>query len=140
MGISDESYAQALEKQWEKRRKELAEEAKQRKLQEKQLQQIASTISLNNALNSATITAHPYNPMTSALKMVAEDLNHEAAKVSLDTLKDMWIMRFQDNWVSQADIKDDDFWRIAWVRLENVNKLERHMLFDRMDYVYRIIE
>jgi hypothetical protein len=72
--------------------------------------------------------------------MVASDLDHEAAKVSLETLKDMWVVRFQDNWVSQSDVKDDDFWRIAWVRLENVNKLERHMLFDRMEYVYRIIE
>ena len=122
MGISDEAYAKELEK--------LKTEAGQ----------IVATTHLNNALNSATITAHPYNTKIGEPKMVASDLDHEAAKVSIDTLRDMWVIRWQDNWVKTSDVADDDFWRIAFVRLENVNKLERHMLFDRMEYVYRIIE
>jgi len=137
MGITDEGYAKALEAMWEERRRELDEDAKQ-KLQ--QVQQITSITATFPTTTAATVTAHPYNTKTGEPRMVASDLDHEAAKVSLETLKDMWVVRFQDNWVSQSDVKDDDFWRIAWVRLENVNKLERHMLFDRMEYVYRIIE
>lgn len=127
MGLEDEAYASALE---EMRRKVLIEKLKQ-----------AQDAHING---TAGTTQYPTNLGTPVYKghvgMTAKDLDHEAAKVSLDVLKNMWIMRWQDKWVSKDEITEDDFWRIAFVRLENVNKLERHILADNMQYVYRIIE
>lgn len=136
MGLSDEMYALAIERMHEEQRMEALRA--QKDLLKAQLNLEATRIKAAQA--TPTASAHPYQPKLSEPRMYTDDLDHEAAKVSLDTLKDMWIMRWQDNWVGREEFTNDDFWRIAFVRLENVNKLERHMLFDRMEYVYRIIE
>lgn len=140
MGITDEDYAQAI----------LVERVK--KAQEKQKERIKEALKVTSpqagsiTVSTTTTTGalhYPTNIATSMaghIGMTAKDLDHEAAKVSLDVLKNMWIMRWQDKWVNKDEITEDDFWRIAYVRLDNVNRLERHMLADNMQYVYRIIE
>lgn len=122
MGISDEDYA----KQLEKLRIEAAANL--------------SSVTLSTSSTTTGALHYPNNVPNRELRMRAEDLNHEAAKVSLEILKDMWVIRWQDRWVNKNEIAEDDFWRIAFARLENVNKLERHILADTMQYVYRIIE
>ena len=115
MGISDEDYAKELEKlrpgSWGA-----------------------------GAATTTTGALHYPSNVAGHIGMKTEDLNHEAAKVSLEILKDMWVIRWQDKWVTKEQLVEDDFWRIAFVRLENVNKLERHLLADNMRNVYRIIE
>lgn len=125
MGISDEDYAKQLEM--------LRAEAKQ---------QMMGSVAVGSIVSTTTTGAlhYPNNVPNRELRMRAEDLDHEAAKVSLEILKDMWVIRWQDRWVNKNEIAEDDFWRIAFARLENVNKLERHILADTMQYVYRIIE
>lgn len=133
MGITDEDYAQAI----------LVERVK--KAQEKQKERIKEALKVTSPQAgsitvSTTTGALHYPTHVGHIGMTAKDLDHEAAKVSLDVLKNMWLMRWQDKWVNKDEITEDDFWRIAFVRLENVNKLERHILADNMQYVYRIIE
>lgn len=133
MGITDEDYAQAI----------LVERVK--KAQEKQKERIKEALKVTSPQAgsitvSTTTGALHYPTHVGHIGMKSEDLDHEAAKVSLDVLKNMWLMRWQDKWVNKDEITEDDFWRIAFVRLENVNKLERHILADNMQYVYRIIE
>lgn len=111
MGISDEAYAREIQKQ---------------------LQQATIT--------TTTGALHYPSKIEGRIGMKAKDLDHEAAKVSLNVLSDMWVIRWQDKWVTKEQLVEDDFWRIAYVRLDNVNRLERHMLADNMQYVYRIIE
>lgn len=139
MGITDEAYAKAIQEQRERIKEALDSTV---------LNTCSSTFTVSSpyAGNLTTTGAlhYPTHATTHATThyptMTSKDLDHEAAKVSLDVLKDMWIMRWQDKWASKEEIMEDDFWRIAFVRLENVNKLERHMLADNMQYVYRIIE
>jgi len=127
MGISDEDYANAIEHQ---------------RLHERALMKLELEKVRNSIVSTTTTGAlhYPNNVPNRELRMRAEDLDHEAAKVSLEILKDMWVIRWQDRWVNKNEIVEDDFWRIAFARLENVNKLERHILADTMQYVYRIIE
>lgn len=129
MGLEDETYALALE---EMRRQVLVEKLKQ--AQDARIYSAGGTTQHSKKVRTPTLKIQGHIGMTS------DDLDHEAAKVSLDVLKNMWIMRWQDKWVGKDEIVEDDFWRIAFVRLENVNKMERHMLADNMQYVYRIIE
>lgn len=121
MGISDEDYAKELEKlRW------------------------GAAAHLNSVTlstsNTTTGALHYPANVAGHIGMKAKDLDHEAAKVSLNVLADMWVIRWQDNWVTKEQLVEDDFWRIAYARLDNVNRLERHMLADNMQYVYRIIE
>lgn len=111
MGISDEAYAREIQKQ---------------------LQQATITTTTGALHYPSKIEGH--------IGMKTKDLDHEAAKVSLNVLSDMWVIRWQDKWVTKEQLVEDDFWRIAYVRLDNVNRLERHMLADNMQYVYRIVE
>jgi hypothetical protein len=119
MGISDWDYAKELEKV----KKEAAVVYAQQQ-----------TFQATNISTGASTKSFP-------LKMTNDDLDREACKVSISTLVDMWVLRWQDKWVTEEEIRDaDDFWRIAFVRLENVNKIEKHILGDSYNKVYRIIE
>jgi hypothetical protein len=120
MGISDWDYAKELEK--------LKKEAAVVRAQQQ-------TFQATNINSGSSAKASP------PLKMKNDDLDREACKVSISTLVDMWVLRWQDKWVTEDEIRNaDDFWRIAFVRLENVNKIEKHTLGDSYDKVYRIIE
>ena len=116
MGISDDAYAEQLEN----------------------LQKLREQVKHLHATNVSTGASAKVTPL---LKMTNDDLDREACKVSISTLVDMWVLRWQDKWVTEDEIRDaDDFWRIAFVRLENVNKIEKHTLGDSYNRVYRIIE
>jgi hypothetical protein len=110
MGISDEDYANAIRRS--------AKKIKINEIQEPAVQM-------------------PYG----TFKVLAEqDLHHEAMKAPLSALIDMWTVRWSNEWVSETYFQEDDFWRIALVRLTGANKLEKHNLADQMSPVYRIIE
>jgi hypothetical protein len=114
MGITDEQYAKELDK--------LRAEAKM-------------------VLQATHINTGASMPRDGTIKVTNKDLDHEAFNVSISTLVDMWIIRWQDTWVTEDEIREaDDFWRIAFVRLDNVKKIEKHTLGDSYDKVYRIIE
>jgi hypothetical protein len=120
MGITDEDYAKQLDKL---------------RMEVLQIRQQNATVQATNISTGAS--AKPTKP----IKMTNDDLDREACKVSISTLVDMWVLRWQDKWVTDDEIRNaDDFWRIAFVRLENVNKIEKHTLGDSYDKVYRIIE
>jgi hypothetical protein len=52
----------------------------------------------------------------------------------------MWTMRWDTQWVNEQEFMDDDFWRLALLRLLGANKLEKHHLVNQYHAVYRIIE
>lgn len=88
------------------------------------------------ATNAATGTFTPVGIKT----LNEKDLQHDAMKAPLSALVDMWTMRWQGNWVNESEFDEDDFWRLALVRLLGASKLEKHNLADQHRPVYRIIE
>lgn len=141
MGISDEEYASAIEHQ------RLHAQAL------KALRPNEATITLEQSIQNARLsTTYPANvvatgtyiaPSTtpSGSKVLTEaDLQNDAMKAPLSALLDMWTMRWQGEWVDEADFQEDDFWRIALIRLVGANKLEKHHLASQYAAVYRIIE
>lgn len=96
------------------------------------LKRQAQTISTT----SNTVT-QPYGQF----KVLTEkDLRHDGMKAPLSALVDMWVVRWGSEWVDESEFKEDDFWRIALVRLTGANKLEKHNLTNLYTSVYRIIE
>ena len=140
MGISDEAYAQALEKHYHEHmvaKVKLAQE-KERLRQEREKQ--ISTVTANVTTTTGALH-YPTQQTTIGIKPLREeDLKHDAMKAPLSSLADMWTMRWDNQWVNEQEFMDDDFWRLALIRLLGANKLEKHNLVNQYHAVYRIIE
>jgi hypothetical protein len=138
MGISDEDYANALEHQklHKKALMKLEVQNKQESLEQAIRNSITYTTTTGSGVSLNNV-AHPYGIFNVLLE---KDLNHEAMKAPLSSLIDMWLARWQGDWVSETNFQEDDFWRITLVRLTGANKLEKHNLANQMSPVYRIIE
>lgn len=139
MAITDEAYGDALIKQ-----KAYVDQ----QMKEKQMastgkviisQGGTTTTFTGNGTYSANPTTGTFTP--TGLKLITEaNLHHDAMKAPLSALVDMWTMRWQGMWVNESEFDEDDFWRLALVRLLGASKLEKHNLADQHRSVYRIIE
>ena len=92
----------------------------------------------NNALSNAAgqhtigkITGETHTPATS------KELEHEAYNVSVESLIDLWVTRYGNEWIDLVDIEGDNFFRLAYRRLKQMGELETHYLTDRARYVCR---
>ena len=156
MGISDKDYADAIEHQ---RLHERALMQLELEKQAKENSTVNTTGSHNTAIglgasgqavttglsNLTLTTSNATNaiwasPPTGLKTLTEQDLKHEAMKAPLSALIDMWTVRWGGEWVSEDVFKEDDFWRLALIRLVGANKLERHNLASQYASVYRIIE
>jgi hypothetical protein len=129
MGISDKDYADAIEHQ----RVHMQAIKNEGAL----IQANLAGVTLTTANTGGMIWA---SPPTGLKTLTEQDLKHEAMKAPLSALIDMWTVRWGGEWVSEDVFKEDDFWRLALIRLVGANKLERHNLASQYASVYRIIE
>ena len=138
MGISDKDYADALiyEKQ-----KQAAQQQQNRNYPQGALGQALTTSgTISSAQTGFTINPNVNQPYGQFKVLTEQDLRHEGMKAPLSALIDMWTVRWGSEWVSETEFQEDDFWRIALVRLTGANKLEKHNLANQYMSVYRIIE
>jgi hypothetical protein len=124
MGISDEDYADAIKKQHQAQRQKIED-----------LLEVVKAGSYTTTVDT-TIT-QPYGQFKA---LTEKDLRHDGMKAPLSALVDMWTVRWGGEWVGETEFQEDDFWRIALVRLTGANKLEKHNLANQYTSVYRIIE
>ena len=106
--------------------------------------QSAGSVTVNNA-HKATLSIHnsgvevgrvdKYGVTDSVLTMV--DLEKDVFKTPIDTLINLWVTRFGNEWVDLETIDEDDFFRNAYKRLKQLGHLEQHYLTDRAKYVCR---
>lgn len=65
----------------------------------------------------------------------------EAAwKVDIPTLIDIWLSKYGNNWVNEAELIEDKFFSIAATRLLKLSRLEKINIPTSMYAVYRIVE
>jgi hypothetical protein len=68
----------------------------------------------------------------------ALDLEKDVFKIPIETLLNLWVTRFGNEWVDlEAVIDGDDFFLNAYKRLKQMGLLEQHYLTDRARYVCR---
>lgn len=104
---------------------------------------ITGASAFNN--KSATITIrdggaeiasiNKYGHTESYLTMV--DLEKDVFNISVETLINLWVTRFGNEWVDLETIDNDDFFVNAYKRLKQLGHLEQHYLTDRAKYVCR---
>jgi hypothetical protein len=86
--------------------------------------------------NGAEIASiNKYGHTESYLTMV--DLQKDVFNISIDTLINLWVTRFGNEWVDLETIDNDDFFVNAYKRLKQLGHLEQHYLTDRAKYVCR---
>lgn len=76
-----------------------------------------------------------YGMTDSVLTMV--DLEKDVFKIPIETLINLWVTRFGNEWVDLETIDNDDFFVNAYKRLKQLGHLEQHYLTDRAKYVCR---
>jgi hypothetical protein len=130
MGISDKDYGDALIKQ----KAFIAQQMREK--------QMLTTSTITTGAGTSSIILNPVIEQPYGhFKVLSEaDLAHDGMKAPLSVLVDMWVVKWSDKWVGESEFKEDDFWRIAFIRLSGANKLEKHHLANQFESVYRIIE
>jgi hypothetical protein len=135
MGISDKDYADAIiQKQKKAQQKQTVEQMI------KGIEAVAGSITLSTTNYPTTGKLEIVQPYGQFKALTEKDLGHEGMKAPLSALIDMWTVRWGSEWVGEVNFQEDDFWRIALVRLTGANKLEKHNLANQYMSVYRIIE
>jgi hypothetical protein len=135
MGISDKDYADAIIQKQKKAQQQTVEQMIE------SIEAVTGSVTLTTANTGNVIWNSNVNQPYGQFKVLTEqDLKHDAMKAPLSALVDMWTVRWGSEWVSETEFQEDDFWRIALVRLTGANKLEKHNLANQYTSVYRIIE
>ena len=62
---------------------------------------------------------------------------NEAYNTPTQTLCDLWVAKWGNEWVDLVDLQDDRFWGVAFERLKQLGHVEQHYLTDRATYVCR---
>jgi hypothetical protein len=65
------------------------------------------------------------------------DLLSDVFRAKVETLVDLWITRYGNEWVDLANVMEDEFYGRVYKRLRSLGELEVHFLTDRAKYVCR---
>jgi hypothetical protein len=94
----------------------------------------SSTVTIReNGIDVARVSK--YGAVDSMLTMI--DLEKDVFKIPIETLINIWVTRFGNEWVDLETIDNDDFFVNAYKRLKQLGHLEQHYLTDRAKYVCR---
>lgn len=89
-----------------------------------------NSITAGSATLNNTVTA-PGGVITNV------DLDSEAFNTPIDTLINLWVTRYGNEWVDLDRIMNDEFFSSAYKRLKALGQLETHYLTDRSRFVCR---
>lgn len=92
---------------------------------------LAQSNTYGSTTHTGKITGETHVPATS------KDLEHEAYNVSVESLINLWVTRWGNEWADLSEIEQDEFFRLAYRRLKQMGELETHYLTDRARYVCR---
>jgi hypothetical protein len=95
------------------------------------------TIMNNGAATFNTTVTAPGGVITNVDKVTLVDLDSEAFKTPIDTLINLWVTRYGNEWVDLDKIMEDAFFSSAYKRLKSLGQLETHYLTDRARFVCR---
>jgi hypothetical protein len=62
---------------------------------------------------------------------------NEAFNTDVQTLSDLWLAKWGNEWVDLSDLQEDKFWTVACERLKQLGMIEQHYLTDRAMHVCR---
>lgn len=85
---------------------------------------------------NSTITA-PGGVITEVDSVTAAELDSVAFNTPIETLVNLWVTRYGEEWVDVDKLMDDPFFGATYKRLKSLGQLETHYLTDRSRFVCR---
>jgi len=95
------------------------------------------TLSNKGAATFNTTVTAPGGVITDVDSVTSADLDSAAFNTSIDTLVNLWVTRYGEEWVDVDKLMDDPFFGAAYKRLKSLGQLETHYLTDRARFVCR---
>ena len=100
-------------------------------------QQALTGVSLGSLTTVSNSQIHQVSRWPEVQTNCIEIKEHAAFNAPINTLLDLWLTRFGNEWIDLEDIEKDEFFSIAYKRLKQMGELEQHYLTDRARYVCR---
>jgi hypothetical protein len=79
----------------------------------------------------------PLNGSTNADTVNMEDLESLPFSTPIETLLNLWVTRYGNEWVDVMDVLAEEFYGLTYKRLKALGKLETHYLTNRARFVCR---
>jgi len=101
---------------------------------------IAPNLFANQPYTALNANLQKQYPSLSQIKepaILLRDLEMEVFDIPVNTLTNLWLAKYGNEWVALADLHDDEFFHYAYARLRSLGQLETHFLTDRAKYVCR---
>jgi hypothetical protein len=93
--------------------------------------------SLSSPSNSTGTFRAPDGVITRAMEVSMEDLESLPFSTPIETLINLWVARYGNEWVDVNDVLDEEFYGLTYKRLKAMGKLETHYLTNRARFVCR---
>jgi hypothetical protein len=86
--------------------------------------------------NTATVRA-PDGIISNDVEVNMEDLESLPFSTPIETLLNLWVARYGNEWVDVKDVLAEEFYGLTYKRLKAMGKLETHYLTNKSRFVCR---
>jgi hypothetical protein len=87
--------------------------------------------------NSTTTFNAPGGVISRDVEVNMEDLESLPFSTPIETLLNLWVARYGNEWVDVKDVLDEEFYGLTYKRLKAMGKLETHYLTNKARFVCR---
>ena len=91
----------------------------------------------NGSSNSTTTFRAPQGVITNTDEVSMEDLESLPFSTPIETLLNLWVARYGNEWVDVKDVLAEEFYGLTYKRLKSMGKLETHYLTNKARFVCR---
>jgi hypothetical protein len=96
-----------------------------------------TAIGFSSPSNSTGTFRAPDGVITRAIEVSMEDLESLPFSTPIETLINLWVARYGNEWVDVNDVLAEEFYGLTYKRLKSMGKLETHYLTNRARFVCR---
>lgn len=92
----------------------------------------------NGSVNNSTTTfSAPGGVISDEVEVNMEDLESLPFSTPIETLLNLWVARYGNEWVDVKDVLAEEFYGLTYKRLKAMGKLETHYLTNKARFVCR---
>ena len=91
----------------------------------------------NGSVNNTATFRAPDGIISNDVEVNMEDLESLPFSTPIETLLNLWVARYGNEWVDVKDVLAEEFYGLTYKRLKAMGKLETHYLTNKARFVCR---